>query len=65
MRASCTGGYPRFDRLRRLYIPESLRGEVADHMRATRGVARIDVRVDRAGNSALLRMHVDGATFGN
>ncbi|BDG03382.1 GDYXXLXY domain-containing protein [Anaeromyxobacter oryzae] len=60
IRTTFTRGHPDILYAERFYIPEARRAEVDAALAASRGVALVDLRVDGAGNVALVRFRVGG-----
>jgi hypothetical protein len=64
LKATWDGHRARLDDLRKFFISEAARQEVADTMSKNRGRAFVDMRVGMGGEAVLLRLHVGDKTFG-
>lgn len=60
IRANLVDGHADIPFAERFYIPEARRAEVDRALAASRGVALVDLKVDRGGNVALMRLRVGG-----
>jgi uncharacterized membrane-anchored protein len=62
--ATWDGHWARLDNLRKFYISEAVRDEVAEAMAKVRGKGLVDMRVGANGEAVLVRLRVADKTFG-
>jgi uncharacterized membrane-anchored protein len=65
LEATWDGSWARLDNLRRFYISEAVRDDVARAMAKTNGRGYVDVKVGPNGEAVLIRLRVGDKTFGS